>query len=516
MPQSQLSARQIDLFNPSHVKKIVLEIDSEQNRARKRNAWIAHQCKNDNQKEYVIKALKALYPETYNKFRVGNIKIAKKIVEKLAKAYKNAPLRTCENETETNSLNEIYEEYDFHRAFKEADEIFNLHKYVYMWLTFQNPSEDADKHFIPIEEGNYVLHALAPYEYDLVRDQVTGEPLIFILSYPDSTLTRLAGRSDGIEQTISESQSDTSAQTTIYKMWSPTQYCESTVKRAKGHGNSSEEDFKINIDKKKENELDRLPGGYLQADTAIDYPVKADLAQTSIDWNVSYSDLKTAASTQGHGQLLIRHPEGQNIKQVHMGMHTAMMLPQSKKPDAPETNADYISASPDLAGQLEVAKFDLMGILDDYRIKPKGIIEGGANQLASGFARLVDEADAQDVVEDNQSLYKTSLEQDVFLTLKAHEDVMGQKTFTKTEKLAVSYEKPKVLITDKEIRENIKFDEENGLSLPHEKHMVINPNLTVDEAKAREEEIQQINKERMAEMVDMIGEEDEDGNNNEE
>jgi len=502
MPVSQLPARQIDIHNTDHLRRIVAEIDNEQNRRRKRDAWQAFQVKNDNQLEYVEKELATLYPKTHTKFRKGNIKIAKKIVEKVSKAYKQTPIRKLEDDTETQELNNIYDEYNFHRSFKEADELFNLHKYVFMWLTFQNPSEPKDKHDIPLEEGKYVLQALAPYEYDLVRCQVSGEPLILIMSYPENTITRLAGRSDGIEQTISESQSDTSAQTTIYRIWTPNKFAEVTVKRAKGHGNDDNDtNMTINFNIQRANPLGRLPGGYLQADTSVDYPVKSDLAKTSIAWNVSFSDLKTASAAQGHGQLVLKYPDGQKQKEIHMGMHTAIGLPQSKKPDAPETTAEYISASPDLAGQLDVLKFDLSNILDDEGIKAKGTIEGGAEKFSSGFDRLISEADVQDRVEDNQGLYSTSIEQDIFLSVKAHEEAMNQQTFKKSEKIEVHFEKPKVLITDKEVRENIKFDDENGLSLSHEKHMVLNPNLTEEQAKEREEEITEEKKAKLEEMA---------------
>lgn len=506
MPVSQLFARQINLFNSDDVKKIVSEIESEQNRERKRKAWRAFQIKNDNQSEYVKQELARLYPRTHTKFRIGNVKVAKKIVNKVAKAYKQTPQRKLEIEAQTEELNNLYDDYGFHRAFKEADDIFALHKYVCMWLSFQNPSEPDDNHMIPIEEGRYVLHALAPYEYDLIRDQVSGEPLIFILSYPDSTVTRLAGRSDGIEQTISESQSDTSAQTIHYKMWSPTQYAEFTVKKAKGNGNAEREDETITVTFTKtiENLLGRLPIAYLQDDTSVDYPVAHDLGETSVNLNVALSDLKTAAATQGHGQLVITHPEGQKMKDVHMGMHTAVTLAQSKKPDAPPTDAKYISAGPDLEAQLNVLKFDLSQVLDDEGIKAKGVVQGGVEDFASGFDRLLSEADVQDRVEDNQSLYATSLEQDIFLALKAHEEVMNQKTFSGSEKIEVYFEKPKVLITDKEVRDNIKFDEDNGLSLAYEKHMVLNPNLTKEQAIAREEEIQAERKKRAKEMLDAM------------
>lgn len=505
MSVSQLNAREIDLTNSEHVKRIILEIESEQNRRRKKNAWVLNQCKEGNQREYVQDTLASLYPETSSKFRLGDINICGKIDNKLSKAYKQAPLRKCEKDKESEALEAIYNDYHFDLAFKEADSIFNLHKYVFLWLTWQNPDSK-----LGIQVGSYVLHALKPYEYDLIRDQVTGEPIIFIQSQAESEVTRLAGKSDGVEQTITESQSDTSAESKIYYLWDAKHYVEVVVKKSKGHGNEAKETMSINYQEKKNNIIARLPGTYLQADSSVDYPVKSNLAYQSIDWNVAFSDLKTAAATQGHGQLVISHPEGQKFKKVHMGMHTSVLLPQSKKPDAPPTTANYISASPDLAGQLDVLKFDITNLLDDYGIKAKGAIEGGADKFSSGLDRLLSEADVQDQVEGNQSLYAVTLEQGNFKTLKAYESAMSQNPFSTTESLAVTFEKPKVMISDKETLENIKSRDEQGLLMSWEKHVILNPNLSEKQAREREEAIQAEKQEKLKAMSDLMGDEVED------
>lgn len=503
MPVSHIPARELDIHREDHLRRIILEIDNEENRRRRRQAWIANQCKEGNQKEYVKQELASLYPETFPKFRVGDISITKKVNDKQSKAYKNPPIRKCETDKETEDLNNIYTEYKFNKVLKEFDSIYNLHKYACLWLTWQNPEErDA-------EEGRYVLHALAPYEFDLVKDQVSGEPIIFALNYPDINVTRHAGRSDGQEQTIAESQSDSSARSRIYSFWDKNKFSKVQVTRAEGHGNMTEEKMSIVFQEKKVNELGRLPITYLQKDTAIDYPIANNLAEQSIDWNVSFSDLKTAAASQGHGQLVIKHPEGQKMKQLHMGMHTAISLPQSKKADSKPTEADYISASPDLSGQLDVLKFDITNILDDHGIKAKGTIEGGVERFASGFDRLLAEADVQDHIEDNQTTYAEDVEPDLYLNVKAHEEAMNQTTFNKTEMVQVHFEKPKVLISDKETLENIEKRQKLGLMLPHEKHMIMNPNLTEEQAKEREAEIQAAEEDRIKRMQALMPSTDE-------
>jgi hypothetical protein len=195
------------------------------------------------------------------------------------------------------------------------------------------------------------------------------------------------------------------------------------------------------------------------------------------------------------------------MQEAHMGMHTALSLPQSAKPDAKPTEASYISASPDLAGQLDVLKFDVTNILDEHGIKAKGAIEGGADEFSSGLDRLFSEADTQDLIETNQGLYAATLEQELFLILKNYEEAMNKPTFS-GEEMEIYFEKPKVMISDKETLENIKLREELGLILDHEKHQIINPNLSEKEAMKRVELIKAQQKARMSELMPTEGEED--------
>lgn len=109
-------------------------------------------------------------------------------------------------------------------------------------------------------------------------------------------------------------------------------------------------------------------------------------------------------------------------------------------------------------------------------------------EFASGFDRLLSEADTQEVIEENQMLYGPGPEQQVYLTIKAGEDFLNRGTF-KSESIKVKYAKPKVLVTDKETREVIKLDLEIGLIEEHEKFMRLDPNLTETEAKEKLEKI---------------------------
>lgn len=476
-----VKAKDIDLSNKAHLEQIILEIEGDENIRRKQSAWKAYQCLEGNQREYTKERIKELYPDTGDTFRIGDVNITKKVNGKLSGAYDTAPTRKLKNETESKKLSNYYEEYSFNEAFNEADSIYNQYGYVATWLHWVNATSED-------EDGSYILRSLYPFDYDLVRDEVSGRPTHFILSYADTEVTQQAGGSDGIQQTITESQSDRSAESKIYSIWSNNQFVKVVAK-----GKFSSKDLNVAeiqfIDMPKASGLDRLPIAFVSKSSSVEYPVENALHTQSIEFNVGFSDLKTASSSQGFGQLTIMHPEGQKIKRIHMGMHRSINLPQSNKKDAPPTTAAFINANPDLAGQLEVLKFEAINILDDQGIKSKGAITGGAENFASGLDRLLSEADVQGIIENNQNNKYIRLEKEIYLILKDYEKHMNTNVFN-SDNLQVMYPKPKVMISDKEILENIAKREELGTLLDYEKHMILDPNLTVEQAKARVLEIQ--------------------------
>lgn len=483
-----IDPKNLDITRRDHVELIIDDIEGWQNEERKRRAFREYQIITGNQKFYVEDAIKQKYPDSWGKFRLGNINLAKKVVNKKSKAYKNTPVRELENKTETKVYNDIFKQGKFKRAFKEFDWIFNYYKYACMWVSWVESDEDTDN-------GHYRLKALKPYEYDIIRDKKTGEPLIFIMSVPDSDITGFVGNNNGREEIIAESQADISAVTEHYALWSKTQHV--MVRKTV----TTEDDGNGDIIFKKEFEVlsvnpdnvnpfyPELPISFVSKDSSSEYPTESPLADQSIDFNVGFSNLKTASDSQGHGQLVYKHDPKQKKNVLHMGMHTAIDIPLPSKPEAPTPSVEYINADPNLEGQLDVLKFEAVMILDEHDIKAKSTLTGGVDKFTSGFDRLLADADCQDAIEDNQSIYADTLEQDVFKIIKSGEETLENKTFSSKE-ISIKYPKPKVLISDKETISNIKAQREEGLIFAWEKHIIMNPNLTEKQAKKREEEIQ--------------------------
>lgn len=492
--------KDLDITNERHLALIIQGVESADNKERKRHAWKAHNCLHENQKSYVKERLKDLYPDTHKKFRVGDILLTKKVVNKKAKAYREDPKRDTGNDIENKEIDKIYDDGNFLETFKDLDRIVQLHKYGCLWLKHINGEEEGD-------DATYHMQALSPFEFDLVRDEITGAPLIFILSYPDRETTFGTRFSDGIEEVTSESQADTSAETRLYSIWSKDNFVKIkvTTSSTKDSGVKRNVEILENEDNpKNENEAGVLPIAYVQKSSSVDYPLPSNLSDQTIEWNLGLSDYKTASAAQGHGILLYYYPDGQKNKKVilHTGMHTAIDLPQGKKKEDPGTDAKFINASPALSEQLDGLKFEAVNILDDHGIKGgEGLSDAGSSQeFASALDRIISNADVESIIIDHQGCY-VKTEQVVFTVLKAFETAKSTSKFSKESVLSVTFPKPQVQISDSETLKNIKERQEQGLDFPWEKHIRIDPNLGDKQAQQREKDIQAAQMIRRSEEV---------------
>ena len=462
------------------VKDYVRYFSSRVNRERKRRAYQGYEIMMGLQKWYVMETLQDLYPDNYQRFRIGDISIAKKVVEKKSRAYSQQPSRQVESGQEV--LDKIYANQDFFQAFKEFDMIYNYFKYAFMWVRHY-PSK------MPGEMGTYSLRALKPFEFDVIFNE-DGTIKLFAICYDkmDSFTESYFTNQFSIYNRF-PAQLKLDIGECLFSVWSKDE-----INFVKGGVGGVGE-----VTAEMPNELGIIPGAYLQQETKPEYPLPQILGQQCIDWNTAFSDLKTAATTQGHGQLVIKYPiKSEKAPKVKVGMYNAMALPQLHPDQGPETSADYINAKPDLNGQLEVLRFDLMQILEDHGLRGrKSVSVNSTEQFASGFDRLISEADVQYIIDNNQSLYAEKLEQHIFGVIKQFETRLMRTDFSSVERMEVKFDKPKVLISDRETLENLSMRMNLGVIASWEKHKIIDPNLTDEEAKERQKMIEKDTKEQM-------------------
>lgn len=492
---------EINILDKQTVQSILFDINSWQNKQRKEDEWASYQINEGLLKEYVISELRKLFPKNHRKMRVSDINVLKKVMDKISKAYSMPPQRLLpEASLEVNTeLNKLYKNGKFNQAFRYFDLVYNRHKYGLLWANYDQESDQ------------YRPQALKPFEYDIIKDQNTGVVKCVVLSYPDLEITQngINGAlpdsvSDGLNQLIAESQFDSGSESKVYALWTDTQHAvvvanKKTLKTASGTDiNYAITYVPIEGNPSNVNPLGELPFVYLQKGDAVDYPVSNPLASQTINFNIFYSDMLTAATMQGFGQAVFKYPEGSEVKDVEIGYMSAVKLPQSTAPDAKDTDFNYVNANPNLDGQQKVYLTYLKQILAEHGITNAQAINGENEQFSSGLDRLIASADVQWLIKENQEQY-IEVENELFKKIKAWERLKGNTMFEQYEEIKVIYEKPQVMISDTDKLNNIKMLLELGLKNRAQALQILDPNLSEDQAK---EQILMIDSERMGVMTE--------------
>jgi hypothetical protein len=460
----------VDIRDSKTASVIIEDIESNQTQLRRIAEYKAYKVECGAQREYVIERLSQLFPESYKTMRVSDISLSRKVISKISKAYKDKPIRDAGDSTDV--LGEVYTAGMFNRAFKEFERDYNRQSYGLLWINRVN--------------DNVCLHSLKGFEAFVVRYQGSGELKCVIINYPDTEITTTTSSdTDFMDNIIAESQNDSSANSRIYAMWTKEHHSVWRTRVSKdAKGNAVQELVGVPISDNMDmiNPLGVLPFVFASKSTAIDLPFINPITEQSIMYNLLQSDLLTAAALQGYGQLVLKMPEGTEMKNLHTGMTTAINLPLVENADN-QADASYINANPDLDGMRETIKEFAQQVLSEH-----GITAGQASgEFSSGLERLIANADVTDLVDSNQQQF-AEIEKQVFEVVKRYGEVYGDFSLGNDE-LKVVFPKSKVLISDAETLQNIKTRMELGLITEVEAMQIIDPNLGDDQAREKLEEI---------------------------
>ena len=463
----------VDLTQIENVMEIIKEIESVQNRLRKDHAYKARQIMEGAQAQYVKAELARLYPKTHELMRVSDISLLKKVVSKIARAYKEDPLRSLDSEIEIERYSMIAQDANFNKQFRIFDKYFVRDKHAALWV-----NKMGDK---------FNLVPLAAFEFDVVMEDNTGEISTVILSYDKGEFKE-------------------------YALWSDTRHVKVRAKGTFDHKQGMPPHTAIapmeisfvpipgnpgNV-----NPLGIIPFSYRSNGDGRGYPVPSPLPGQSTTMNVSLSDLQSAAAKQGHGHLVRKVVGSQQTQELHAGLHTVIDLRLSENPDDPQPDVSYINANPDLTGQREALAAYVRGVLDENGISGGEFLTGNVREFTSGLDRAIAQADVTNQVEAHQGEY-ANVEDEIFQIVKAYQEIENKDRFV-SEKLAVSYRKPKVLISDAETLANIEKQLKLGLIEEWEKFKIMNPNLSEEECRSK---LERINKEKL-ERQKMFGTEE--------
>lgn len=475
------------------ISQVISEIESYENQERKRIAFESFQIYGGNLKPYVKNKIMQMYPKTWEAYTIADYSVLKKITDKKSKAYKQPPVRKLESQEENQRYQDIISKYDLNQAMKKLDRFYNQHKYT-MLAVFQDKYQDGSPFwkFIPLE----------PYEFDVIKDD-NGNVKVVILTYPDQSIT-VGADNDGTDTIIAGEKADEGKQTKIYAFWTDTNHYLIKVKKDKNSAGIPEfmmSQMDIPNNPNNVNPYGVLPFVYLPYCDGVNYPIPSNLGGQTVELNSLLSVYLTSGNMQ-IGQMVVKYPEGQEIQMVTQGLMTGLRLPQSKDPDAAETSAEYISPSPNMDAHRTSIMTYMAMIMDEQGIQAKKAIDDN-EKFTSGLDRMLSESDVQDIVEDNQDNY-AKVEQDVYKIIARQSELAGLGSFS-SENLRVVYQKPKMLVSETDKLNNIQKMLELGLIEEWEKFMLIDPNLTEEEAKEKLARIKQAQVDQAAAMAEAVG-----------
>lgn len=482
-------------LTPELVEKIVKEIEMEENLRRKRIAWDSDQIKNGNLKSYVERRIQQMYPKTWKMYSITDYSILKKIVDKKGRAYNEAPIRKISGDpAATEIYQEITKRNSLDQAMKAFDEVYNQHKHSLIACFM-------DRTAGPVASSQlyWKFFALAPYEYDVVRDQ-DGKVKVVVLSYPSNFITT-RGKSDGYNALISENGGYDEGNERFYSFWTDSEHIMIRVTGSSSKTNRLRIEFMPPTPEADgTNPYGVLPFVYAPMDFDNNYPISSPLPAQTVELNALMSVYLTSANMQV-GVLKITRPEKQKLTISSHSLYTAIEAPQSSRPEDGPTNVEFISPQPNMSGHKEAIQTYLSTILDEQGINGSQLVNG-QQEFSSGLDRLLAQADTQQIIEENQMMY-SKVEEMIYKIVSSQMASVGQPILP-DEGFNVIYRKPKVMISDNEKLQNLKTMKELGLWPDHELIQMYDPNLSVEEAKEKLSEIQRMRAETANQFVSAL------------
>jgi len=516
----------IDLNNENQIAEFINEIQSAQFRHRQRAEYAGFEIYTGKLYEYVLNAIAKKRKLTWDGYTISSVNYMKKIVEKKAQAYKEDPIRKVigvdgkENEEKTQLLNELYDEGKINESMRTLDISFNRARHALSWM--QNDPNDVG------DLSKFRLVPLDPFTFNVVVDPDTFRLVMVVLSYPDQTITHqntrvfddslYVDRADGINQSLAESDRDSSSITNTYVFWTDEEHV-----RVRGKTNISAGRVEtiITYDQPDDNIEGINPYGVLPFTWLTEFPTMPErpplqpLYRESINMNFMRSELLTGAAIASTGILKMKLAKGDKPEDVTVGHSLVLTLEQPLDPDAPEVDADFINPNPNLDGVGTTFKEYVEDIAAENGLSGFTMTDG--NKFNSGFERALAMADVTEVRKNLQKKYE-NVEKSNFEIIKAMDSANGTGMFDEEDSLVIIYKQPEILQTEMEQLNIIEKKDSMGVIREVDKITELNPNMDSDEAAELLKTIKEEKREKMAEMQRFLKEnippsEDNDANN---
>lgn len=510
------------ILNPEIRALIIKEIvDSRENRERRFDALRKHEIYRDKNKKWILQGLAnegykdiTLY-QMHN--RAVNISICKKLVNKLAQAYIGGVSREVEDQASQESINQISDELDFDTKQRKSDRYRQLHRNTLTMIVPVESNKEPGKHEL-------TMRIMAPWQYDVIEDNYDPtQPRIIVLSdfheqhqlYQDTFSDQLRGSQgrrpageriiaggDAIDQTIADSPSDKGMGDTPRKFifWSDRYHFTCDAKGKTIASDSPEDQL---------NPIGVLPFVNIAVDQDGFFWAEGgeDIVDGSLLINKLLTDINFITYTQGWGQLVISAP---NIpKKLIGGPDNAFTF--EVKEGEPNPQVFYATSNPPIADWLETVKTTLAMLLSTNDLSPRNIsAKLDVSNAASGVALLIEMSESTADIQEVQKVYQDK-EPEVWEIIRLwhamyHKNKLLVERFQNIppfndSNVKLKFHQMKPAISEKEQLDNIEKRKNIGINTMAELIQIDNPDLSIDDAKKRAEEIAEEKKSRQQSMM---------------
>lgn len=493
-----------ELLNIEFRKRVLDEIEGDENIKRKNQMKKRYEVFKDNTKQYVLEMMK---DESQDKeivkeiiHRMANVSFCKKVISKKAMVYKDGVKRelTEPDKDEQEKVDEIYDYVNINTTMKKTNRYAELFKNALVGVLPYTCPKTGKIYYMP--------KVYAPFLYDAIEDYQNPEMArCIILSYysnksqssgtyaPENMSGyreyEAAGLSfrqgDGTDQTIADSPADDGTKEKEYIWWSNIYHF--TTNRAGEIIAGKQEETLLNP-------IQTLPFyNFSQEQDGHFWAVGGeDLIDGSILLNMLLSDLFYIAKYQGMG---IGYMFGKGIpKNLKVGASSFVTL--EMKDGDPKPEIGFVTSNPPIDAHLQMIEAYVALLLSTNKLDTSAIqTKLSATSAASGIHEIVLRSENTEDIEDQQEVYKDG-EPEIFDYMKKWHNLFFQENVLVDELqelgsidedayIKIKFKQPSQYMTEKEKLEVIKIRKDLGLDSQIDSIMRDNPELTEKQAQDR-------------------------------
>lgn len=439
-----------DVLDIGFRKQIITDIDSDENRQRKKESLRRFEVYKDRQEEFVIEKLRGEFNQTTIKDmrKVLSINMCKRVVNEQSTIYNKEPNRTFSDasDNEKDQLMALYEEANVNLKLRKTNRWFKLFGQTILQV-------------IP-RRGIVDLRCYAPHQIDKIDDDLDPELAFgYIINVMDKSefLHRESsnrGKVDNFDQTIGDADDYMKKRQRF--VWWTDQFNFVTDGEAKIIGDETQI----------VNPLGKLPFIDVASEMEKDFEFwirsGSSECEFSLEMSVMLSDLSNIIKLQGYAQAIVT---GEELPEnIVVGPNHILRLPISSTTQiAP--SFEFASPNADINGSIDAIEMYVRFFLTSRGLDPK-TVSGKAedSRFSSGIERLLSMIDRFEASRQDFDIF-SQVEQKIFNLMRGwsnlmqntdalNEDLKGGQISDNVE-LEVMFSSPEVIKTQSESEESV-------------------------------------------------------------